>query len=84
MVENSGVLGEKDWLPEAGVRVPVESSLKTNTFFFLITINSALFHSRPLARSVAPAVQKETGFACRILGNFTVLSKQLVLQVFKS
>ena len=33
MVENSGVLEEKDWLPEAGLRVPVESSLKTNTFF---------------------------------------------------
>ena len=34
MVENSGVLEEKAWLPEAGLRVPVESSLKTNTFFF--------------------------------------------------
>lgn len=58
MFENSGVLGEKDWLPKAGLRVLVESSLKTNTFF-LITIKSSLFHSVPLAGSVASAVQKD-------------------------
>lgn len=59
MVENSGVLKEKDWLPKTGLTgVPVESGLKTNTFF-LITTKSALFHSLPLAGSVASAVQKD-------------------------
>ena len=58
MVENSDVLREKDWLPKTGLGVPVESGVKTNTFF-KITTKSALFHSLPLAGSVASAVQKD-------------------------
>lgn len=75
--------GRKTGFPKAGLRVLVESSLKTNTFF-LITIKSSLFHSVPLAGSVASGQYKKTDWPC--LQNFrelTVLSEQLVLQVFK-
>lgn len=65
--ENSGVLGRKTGF-KAGLRVLVESSLE-NQHFFLITNKSSLFHSVPLAGSVASGTKRQTGLACRILGN---------------